>query len=158
MREHPEYKYRPRRKPKPMMGKKEGVSHTKYPGFPSGGYAPFFPPNLDPLIARSLLSNPYHAAAAAACASALSGSLAAPSMGPEPLKPSYELGLTSTSSSSSISDSDRQLSTFRASSDRNLDSSSVETNVDVDGFNDKALDEEEPPKIVEKGNDSVSLQ
>ena len=59
MREHPEYKYRPRRKPKPLV-KKDGTS--KY-GFP----LPFFPPGIDPIIAaRSFAFSPHYAAALAA--------------------------------------------------------------------------------------------
>ena len=49
MREHPDYKYRPRRKPKPLM-KKEGVAKFPLP-------LHFFPPGFDPasaaLAARS---------------------------------------------------------------------------------------------------------
>ena len=59
MREHPEYKYRPRRKPKPLV-KKDGTS--KY-GFP----LPFFPPGIDPIMAaRSFAFSPHYAAALAA--------------------------------------------------------------------------------------------
>ena len=59
MREHPEYKYRPRRKPKPLV-KKDGTS--KY-GFP----LPFFPPGIDPILAaRSFAFSPHYAAALAA--------------------------------------------------------------------------------------------
>ena len=59
MREHPEYKYRPRRKPKPLV-KKDGCS--KY-GFPLH----FFPPGMDPIIAaRSFAFSPHYAAALAA--------------------------------------------------------------------------------------------
>ena len=59
MREHPEYKYRPRRKPKPLV-KKDGSS--KY-GFP----LPFFPPGMDPIMAaRSFAFSPHYAAALAA--------------------------------------------------------------------------------------------
>ena len=59
MREHPEYKYRPRRKPKPLV-KKDGTS--KY-GFP----LPFFPPGIDPMLAaRSFAFSPHYAAALAA--------------------------------------------------------------------------------------------
>ena len=94
MREHPEYKYRPRRKPKPLMGKKDGPPHVKYPGFPpsAAGFSPFFSPAMDPMLARSILSNPYHAAAAAACASALSGSLSNPDQDPIRYKPPFDLG------------------------------------------------------------------
>lgn len=51
MKEHPDYKYRPRRKPKPILKKELG----RYP-FPF----PFLPQGLDPLspLARHLLSYP----------------------------------------------------------------------------------------------------
>ena len=59
MREHPEYKYRPRRKPKPLV-KKDGTSRY---GFP----LPFFPPGIDPMLAaRSFAFSPHYAAALAA--------------------------------------------------------------------------------------------
>ena len=59
MREHPEYKYRPRRKPKPHV-KKDGTSRY---GFP----LPFFPPGIDPMLAaRSFAFSPHYAAALAA--------------------------------------------------------------------------------------------
>ena len=61
MKEHPDYKYRPRRKPKPLNAsggpKKEA---TKY-SFP----LPLMPPGFDPCtfsaaMARSILTSPFH--------------------------------------------------------------------------------------------------
>ena len=53
MKEHPDYKYRPRRKPKPLMKKDLG----RYP-FPF----PFLPPGLDPMnpLARHILTTYPH--------------------------------------------------------------------------------------------------
>jgi hypothetical protein len=73
MREHPEYKYRPRRKPKPLV-KKDGTS--KY-GFP----LPFFPPGIDPILAaRSFAFSPHYAAALAAASAFGSHSFSANSV------------------------------------------------------------------------------
>ena len=62
MKEHPDYKYRPRRKPKPLSAsgspiKKEAAKYS----FP----LPLIPPGFDPCtfsaaMARSILTSPFH--------------------------------------------------------------------------------------------------
>ena len=61
MKEHPDYKYRPRRKPKPLNASGGAKKETTKYSFP----LPLMPPGFDPCtfsaaMARSILTSPFH--------------------------------------------------------------------------------------------------